>query len=334
MVFVHKNNHPESWALRDGRWKFIATFSGDRFELYDLAADPTEQHNLAPRHPRWIADYQDTAATWYVARNDQFTRRLQGRTRIGARELLASDMATRGPKVLAVGHRRDDGRQGFVEARRFNPREPITVWTKWVSYRRRTAVEYRWTAPDGATHGQVERVGPDDVITEVAMRVPGPLAAGQWGLELLRDGKRLLATGFEVAAAEPLHDAAHVPIAAEQIRPLAVERGEQRELARGESLAAGARLDIAMAVAPAARDRLLTLRWRSPGGREFSYQARVAAGAAGLVVHHGGPYPMEPGTWWLRVMSAGAQVGSKLVRVAVPRPAPAARAAAATSAPS
>jgi len=39
-------------AIRDGRWKLIAA---PEIELYDLGADPTEQRNLAARHPEIAA---------------------------------------------------------------------------------------------------------------------------------------------------------------------------------------------------------------------------------------------------------------------------------------
>ncbi|MFM7735556.1 MAG: sulfatase [Alphaproteobacteria bacterium] len=39
----------QSVALRDARWKMIRT--GDHRELYDLAADPSEEHDVAASHP-------------------------------------------------------------------------------------------------------------------------------------------------------------------------------------------------------------------------------------------------------------------------------------------
>jgi len=38
-------------ALVDGNWKLIQKLSENTTELYDLAADPTEQHNLAGAKP-------------------------------------------------------------------------------------------------------------------------------------------------------------------------------------------------------------------------------------------------------------------------------------------
>jgi len=321
MVFFHKNNHPETWGLRDGRWKYIATFSGEQVELYDLRTDPTEQRNLAAERPAQVAAYRDLAATWYLARNDEFMARIEGGQRQPRYASRPRDLATRGPKSLAVGYL-DERRGGtFRVAARLNPREPVYAWTSWVSYREPTAVTYRWTAPDGSVHEQRARIGPDDVTTRVALDLPGPLAEGRWRLELVREGEAPLAADFEVSAAEPLHAAGRVPVRPEDIRPVAVAaRGrERRVLAAGEPLPAEARLDLEIDWVAAPRPRMLELRWVSPRGGIFRYRARVPAGAAGTTVHHNGPYPMAPGVWWLTLWHDGVEIGSKLVRVAAPR---------------
>jgi arylsulfatase A-like enzyme len=60
-------------ALRSGKWKLAAAFDAKanpgRVELYDLAADPLERHNLAPSRPEVLRDlmrrlvaYRDAAA--------------------------------------------------------------------------------------------------------------------------------------------------------------------------------------------------------------------------------------------------------------------------------
>ena len=47
MFWEHEGNA----AVRVGRWKLLHFYEDDRDELYDLAADPSEQHNLAAADP-------------------------------------------------------------------------------------------------------------------------------------------------------------------------------------------------------------------------------------------------------------------------------------------
>jgi arylsulfatase len=47
---------PAEKALVLGQWKLLAYIDEDRYELYDLNADPTEQHDLAGQHPQRVAE--------------------------------------------------------------------------------------------------------------------------------------------------------------------------------------------------------------------------------------------------------------------------------------
>ena len=51
-------------GLRDGRWKFIYQWEGRRSKLFDLASDPEETTDLAPRYSLRAATYRDRLLRW------------------------------------------------------------------------------------------------------------------------------------------------------------------------------------------------------------------------------------------------------------------------------
>jgi arylsulfatase A-like enzyme len=51
-------------AVRDGRWKYIYNVTLGKEELFDLAADPHEQKNLAPREPDQCQTSRRRLAAW------------------------------------------------------------------------------------------------------------------------------------------------------------------------------------------------------------------------------------------------------------------------------
>ncbi|MFP4145485.1 MAG: sulfatase [Phycisphaeraceae bacterium] len=75
-VFFHKNAYPEQWGLRDGRWKFIANIRDGKPQLYDLADDPAEQHNLASQDPQRVAAYHELCRQWLQQTDADYTARL------------------------------------------------------------------------------------------------------------------------------------------------------------------------------------------------------------------------------------------------------------------
>jgi len=55
--------HEGNKALRDGRWKLVQKWHGP-WELYDLEADRTEQHDLAAQHPEIVARLEAAWKAW------------------------------------------------------------------------------------------------------------------------------------------------------------------------------------------------------------------------------------------------------------------------------
>jgi arylsulfatase A-like enzyme len=68
------------WAIQ-GRWKLLLTYDGKvgryasshprterRPQLFDLTADPSEEHNVAAEHPEIVADLAARIADWWPVR--------------------------------------------------------------------------------------------------------------------------------------------------------------------------------------------------------------------------------------------------------------------------
>src|SRR4029079_9921834 len=51
-------------AMRDGDWKLLCMTDGSAPELYDLATDPGEAHNLAGEHPDRVAAMTKRLLDW------------------------------------------------------------------------------------------------------------------------------------------------------------------------------------------------------------------------------------------------------------------------------
>ena len=64
--YTNQGSRP-SGAIRDGDWKLVEHFEDDSIELYDLAHDPSEEHNLAASEPKRAAELLEKLRTWRVA---------------------------------------------------------------------------------------------------------------------------------------------------------------------------------------------------------------------------------------------------------------------------
>lgn len=56
-------------AVRKGDYKLMEIYAGDRLELYNLKADPSEQHNLADDKPRKVAELKKMLDSWKMEVN-------------------------------------------------------------------------------------------------------------------------------------------------------------------------------------------------------------------------------------------------------------------------
>jgi arylsulfatase len=56
--------HEGNRAVRVGNWKLVAKGPGGAWELYDMAKDRTERHNLAAAHPERVSELRNKWETW------------------------------------------------------------------------------------------------------------------------------------------------------------------------------------------------------------------------------------------------------------------------------
>lgn len=57
-------------ALRTGNYKLLHFFNDDRYELYDLAADPSERHNLVGEEPQLARQMKQDLDQWLKAKTN------------------------------------------------------------------------------------------------------------------------------------------------------------------------------------------------------------------------------------------------------------------------
>jgi arylsulfatase A-like enzyme len=59
-------------AIREGDWKLIVHFEERPAELYNVAEDPSELHDLAPAHPERVESLRNRLATWQASVGARF----------------------------------------------------------------------------------------------------------------------------------------------------------------------------------------------------------------------------------------------------------------------
>jgi arylsulfatase/arylsulfatase A len=182
---THRGDRPAAthhMAVRTQRWKLLHPTGFGRetpppdapFELYDIAADPLEKHNLAAVEPAVVQELRSTYTAWFAdvasTRPDNFAP---------PRMVIGADAAPRtflSPQEWRVPPGADNGREG-----------------RWLLHAEREAayaVELRWLKPIAPgtlelTAGPVHRTVAVDTATDRVMIDRLTLPAGDLDLSVV-----------------------------------------------------------------------------------------------------------------------------------------------------
>jgi arylsulfatase A-like enzyme len=116
IVFAETNAPNKQRAAISEKWKLIYYLSSNVYELFDLAADPWEKENLAPRHPPAMEPMQRALAAWMdrvlYARDPLFNQAYRRVAELILRappapEVAAQGQALEGGKLQILGVGRD-----------------------------------------------------------------------------------------------------------------------------------------------------------------------------------------------------------------------------------
>lgn len=197
--YFHKLAEPETWGLRDGKWKYIGEIRSGSAQLFDLSTDPTERVNLAKEQPDRVARYAALCRRWYLESDREYTLRVKDYTTVDSR-LEASDTRL-GARILGLGYLTPD--LAFVETAVASPRQAVLAWTKWASTPDSSAI-CEWISPGGQTLTSKLEAGPEYHVT--VSKYPGmlPMEDGLWRVRVReKDGVHLTGKFTVRAAAAP-----------------------------------------------------------------------------------------------------------------------------------
>jgi arylsulfatase A-like enzyme len=308
--FFHKVAPPASWGLVDGSWKFVSPQieGAGAPELYDLDADPDEQHNLAAAHPKRIALYACLCSVWYARTNDEFLDHLRGFAYRPTRRMRAEDVTTPGPKSLLFGLRAGDGR--FTRRGRFHPLEEVVAFVEWLPLERDAHFEGAWVSPRGLVHKTPMHIDGSWSRSWHPFDGKSPLEPGEWRFEVrirwaAPSARPIIASSFRVDPSVPL-DA----VRAESLRGLSI-------VARDAS-PERVRIGVTWGGGDPRTPQAALLEVEILGENARSFRAEVLATEPPTHASLWPDPPLGAGRYRVRVRSKGKTLAETAVRVSKP----------------
>jgi arylsulfatase A-like enzyme len=98
--YTNQGSRPAG-AMRDGNWMFVEYYDEDKVELYNLAVDRSETHNLADQQPKRARKMRQELASWRSEMNAQSNKPNPNFDTAGFRKLYEDVDASRFDPLLA-----------------------------------------------------------------------------------------------------------------------------------------------------------------------------------------------------------------------------------------
>ena len=199
IAYFYKDVSPAQTGLRDGRWKFIARRDGSAAQLYDLATDSTEQHDVARAHPARVAEYRELAAAWYVQANDDYTSRIAGWDTTGRYRITRRNIADMAPPQLRVGRFTGEPGEGFLATPVVAPNDRIYVVNRWGFLPGDVPVRIVIVSPSHRVYDAEETIMSDWDTSWYHPPLDRAKDTGRWDVSVWRGRTRLAHTSFVVS---------------------------------------------------------------------------------------------------------------------------------------
>jgi arylsulfatase A-like enzyme len=188
IAFFYKLAFPAKWGCRDDSWKFIGNmYAPQDPELFDLATDPDERHNLAALHPELVEDYDARCRSWFSRSSPALLRLLDPLPRVGhvAWPAEAADWAT---DTIITGTL--DAGGSFRATDRFHPYQRVYVAIKPGSDTYQP-LHVDWRSPIGQHFANDTRIGSSSPQILTSFSGGLPMVDGPWEV-MFREGHTIV----------------------------------------------------------------------------------------------------------------------------------------------
>ena len=294
--YFSKNSYPELWGLVDGDWKFIVEKIGNKSpELYNLKNDPLEKKNLATRYPKQVEAYQSLLPHWYVRKNKEYTKYLEGYPTIEEDELKATDVQKPGPKNLIFGNMIDGN---FTKKQTVHPKENIYAWTRVVPFPENIHLRYRWISPSGKSTENDFYFDKEWATAWKSFERTSDMEEGNWECQVLKGNEVLIKNSFYVSSKVSISEEYYYTKGPVKLYlGIKDENGfiNLEEMHPDETVMAFSQIN------PYTENKILLYDWISPKDKKYRYQVPCEAGWNYTWLSLNEREPMEEGKWDIRI---------------------------------